>query len=316
MAGSKIGVATVLSLLLAAAGVLAPIAWDRYQRRSSLELRKFASSIVVSPTQVVEKLTIEYDGQPVPSVARADFMLFNSGRTAIRREDVVTPVTLRVTRGHILDLRISRMMPENVGASLAIDERKQAVVIEFPLLNPGDGVHFSMLVSATSVDADASTRIVGITGLDVVDIPTAPESPWRRLPWTLYLAAAGTLLCTFIALGMLHLHGQESQIAELSRRGAIAVPTGTDPAMYRVFIDGVLRNIKANELKPLQAALAVQGEKPLTAEQAKHFQTLLDAGLRTTTGVTGAFWFMTVIAVFGLLYVARGVLAVIRIPGA
>lgn len=316
MAASRLGVVTVLSLILAAAGVLAPIAWDRYQRRAALELRQSGSSIVVSPTQVVEKLQIEYDGQPVPSVAKSDFVLSNSGRTPIRQSDVVEPVRVAFDGGQVLDLRITKVLPANLAASLSVDLAKHVATIEFPLLNPGDAVYFSTLVSSTAVAVSASARIVGVSGLDFAKNEASLQSLWRRVPWTTYVAGAGTAFCLLIAATMLHMLGAESAIAALVVRGAIALPTGSDPSTYRLFLDGVLRGDKAHELKALRSLLASHGSAPLSDDQSQKIQAQLRQALQNTSAARGGFWLMAIVASFGIWYVVTNVLAVAGVPAA
>jgi hypothetical protein len=169
MTKGSAGLATTIGLIIGAVGVLAPISWDWYKSRSALELQLLSNSLLVSPVTGAEKLNFVYDGQPVTSLTRLEFGLANTGRTPIREADIVSPPVINLQPAKIVDAQIGQLRPGNLQVQSTENNDGHSISLRFPLLNPGDSFHLTLLVSAGRPEISSDARIAGISELGFVD---------------------------------------------------------------------------------------------------------------------------------------------------
>lgn len=217
---TKFSVAGAVSILIGILGVIGPIGWDYYKTTSEIELRILEKSIVISKPQKLDGLVITYGGEALDELSKTTFSLSNTGRTPILKKDVASPVTLKFAKdSSIIDAKIDRMQPLDLGASLQFNRGDGMLTLEFPLLNPGDRIDFSVLAKTSAVDFDAGGRIAGVSSLHVVkDI--AQTKVGKSLPWTVYPVGFFSVLLALVSIvGFSH--------APAERRMKAKVNTGT-----------------------------------------------------------------------------------------
>ena len=143
-----LGATTLIGLLLATVGLLIPIAWDYYRSRIRLELQHLTTSILVQPGANIEGLHISFASQVIPSLSQLEFVLLNTGSRPIRGEDLVSRPTLRFVDGvELLDVATQSVVPDNLQHTLTMDSVDRSVTLDFPLMNPGDRVRFTVLAT-------------------------------------------------------------------------------------------------------------------------------------------------------------------------
>ena len=190
---------TIFGIVVAIVGIIVPIAWDHYKSRSALELQHLATITLVEKTEGLDKLKILYDGRPITSVSRLTFALVNSGRTPIRKEDLVLAPTLRFTNTvELLEFHTERLVPNNLQVDSDLNATNLTLSLSFPLLNPSDLVQFSVLVAGRPPSYEASARIVGVNSLTVIDRAKELEKERRRVSWNVYVSG---ILGVFFLLG-------------------------------------------------------------------------------------------------------------------
>lgn len=306
----RVGFLTFSGLALAAIGIIAPIAWDRYKARSALEFHEIGSSLLVGGVEGIEKLRFLYDGRPVPSLSKLDFIFVNAGRTAIRGEDVLVPPHITVADGQVLDVRIQKAVPPDVQVKSSVDSSGKTVSFSFPLLNSKDAVQFSLLVSGRPIPVSTGGRIVGIHAVDIVDRRAESSSVWRQLPWTFYIVAPITALCIVLVLGGLFVLGSEDAIASLwERRMIVPPPAAGVPEQYLSFLDQGFRDDKSDELKRLRTYLRGLPASPALDEtQRREFNSMLARALVDTSLIKRGLAGLSVLAIVGLWYTLSALL--------
>lgn len=158
---------TLAGLALATLGIVAPIVWDWWNTKSDLTITKEQRVNLIEQKTSVDGLKITYLGRDIESLSKIVFTLKNTGRTPIERSDLVSPPTLEITNGELLNASIETMEPENLDST--ITQNGNAVSIIFPLLNPEDLIKFSILVSGQNFSYKIESRIKNISKITSLD---------------------------------------------------------------------------------------------------------------------------------------------------
>ena len=190
--GSSVKNLTIVGLVLALLGVITPILLDWSRSRSLLELQVDQGTSIVSKTRGLEKLEIKYDGKIVSSLSKFSFILINKGSRPIVQTEIIKPPTIVFSKGsHLLDIQVDNKIPKDLIANATYDYKNNSIVISFPLLNPGDQVAFSGLVSGDNPSYETACRIYGIKEMSVVDKSTGRGNV---LTWQFYVVSLCFLL--------------------------------------------------------------------------------------------------------------------------
>ncbi|MGH7699732.1 MAG: hypothetical protein ACREMJ_04320 [Gemmatimonadales bacterium] len=249
--------ASLLATVIAVVSLAVPIAWDSYSSRLAIEVHVLSQSVVMGSREGRGPLAVTYEDVPVTEFSRLELALRNAGRQPIREADFVAAPRITIDSGRILETRLEAVAPEGLAATIRPDTASGSVQLVLPLLNPGDVVRFSLLVeSSARLGVTAAVRVPGLRAVRVVD-RRAPHGPlWRRIPWTAYPAALGTVLAFLLsAIGLLVIaHARLARrfwrdwpfpapagaTAEDYRRmlsSALAIPVESIPAIARVLAE-------------------------------------------------------------------------------
>src|SRR6266545_1910851 len=302
-------------LILPALAILVPIGWSLYRERIAVELQLLSQSVLVDAAQTPKKVQVTYDQRSVPGLSRVELGLVNSGRKAIRGQDVTTPITVVIDSGRILDVLTDRLTPENLQVHFTVDTTRQSVVVTTPLLNPGDGVRFTLLIGRTSPPhVSASARIVGLHRVSLADRRPEMRPLWRTVPWPIYLALLGTVVTFLFLVVALYTAGYSHRARHVWRErhfflpesptpeqyaGALQICIGEDPALASkvgATIDGLVpnRQIPQPQLDTLNKAV----EKHIRNSRVRVYWTIVVLGLFSTAGAL----FVT----FSVVHAVRG----------
>ena len=158
-------------MILAGIAIITPIIWDMYQSRIDLQLQWLESSKLFAQPTNMEKISITYGGKQISVLSKHVFSLVNSGRTPIRKDDVLEPVKIRFEEGiELLEVKSAVTFPNNLDHSIWIDSKQNTINIDFELLNPDDYIRLEMFAASLELEFVAQTRIVGLQELTVWDI--------------------------------------------------------------------------------------------------------------------------------------------------
>lgn len=186
----------VLGLVLAGIGVISPIAWDWWTKRSQLTIDTKSVATVASNAQPIQGLELFFNGKKISAVNRVHIELRNTGRTPVTKEDIVSPIAVRFGDGEVLDAKIARRSPENLDASL---EARDHLTISFSLLNPNEYLEIDVLTTSQNPTIQASSRIKNISQIEIV---TTANSISIRSDIAATTLAIGILGLLFAAVGI------------------------------------------------------------------------------------------------------------------
>lgn len=242
----------ILGIVVGIMGVGGPIAWDYFKTKTEIEVRVAQLTPIVERKNRVDGLVVTYGGQEVEELSRVLITVRNIGRTSVLKKDIVDPITLSFGAGaRILDAKIEQVHPLNLQATLQFDRQKREVIVEFPLLNPGDSVHVLLVGQVDPGKVSPRARIAGVESVTYVEYepPTLPE-PQMSKP-ALYTVAGFSLLMLFGGAGGIVESRKERRIRKLAQgEGQLfpALPTRTETKGY---LEELLSFTAENERRPV-----------------------------------------------------------------
>ncbi|MGE8286724.1 MAG: hypothetical protein ACN6RG_02120 [Stenotrophomonas sp.] len=182
----------IWGLALAALAIVVPIIWDWWKQSSGVTVEVVSSTSVFSVQNPIGGLDFSYRGKRVDYLSQVVLRVKNSGRSPILRGDVVSPLTISVG-GELFEGRVTDSSPANLGATVVLQGRE--VLIDFPLLNPGDGFVVTVLTPERDPVVEAVARIKGVSGVDIV-LP-AKRSGYQKLDTIIAVVAVGLIALLF-----------------------------------------------------------------------------------------------------------------------
>jgi len=234
----KVPPGRVTSLVLAALGTLAvgivgPIISSWYTERIAVELQLLAQSALVDGASELEKLQVTYDKRLVSGLSRVELNLVNTGRKSIRAGDVVSPITIAVDSGRILDVRTEQLIPLDLQVSYRFDPSRRSLTMAAPLLNPGDGIRFTLLVEYTPPPrVSASARIVGLHAITLTDRRPEMRSIWSAIAWPAYPASLGAAVALLALIFFSYVGGYAHRTRHVWRFRHAFVSSTPTPQQY------------------------------------------------------------------------------------
>lgn len=248
---TKLGFASVTGILVGILGVVGPIVWDYYKTKSEIELRVIGKSVIISKPEKMDGLIITYDGEALDELSKTAFSVINSGRTPILKKDIVSPISVKFAKeSNIINAKLDGMQPQDLGASLRFNRGDGTIVFEFPLMNPGDRVDFSVLSKTGNVKFDAVGRIAGVSSLTVVkDIPQ--DKVGKSLPWTVYPVGFFSALLAFASIMGFRQVPTEMRIKTQIKTGTFELPRLKAKEEWMAWINSTFYFTTVNERAPL-----------------------------------------------------------------
>ncbi|EJA7342655.1 TPA: hypothetical protein JG809_004834 [Vibrio parahaemolyticus] len=219
----KLGLISVVSLLMTVLGVVAPIAWDYYSGQKNITLTALSRNMILSPSMDIDGLEINYKGTPLTTLNQTKFLVENTGSKSLRESDVVSPLKIKVDESvKILDAFVENKVPQNI--EVDVQPYNSYVEISFSLLNPSDTVVLNILTNTNDVEFTATARIAGVSEIEYLNEPPKTLTMWAIL-WI--------PVCMFSAvLVLVSLYGitdfpQEFRIKRSLKSGNFEVPDFT-----------------------------------------------------------------------------------------
>lgn len=181
--------AQIISVPLALIAILLSV-W-LYRRGKQTKRISCAFDDIVTPVEIRAgdalkgDIEIRYKGKLVDNLFVVRASLKNVGNAAIRKSDVIEPITFSFDPGTeiIKEPHIVRKAPGNLAISWSydrhnVDNKTESVNVGFDLLNPGDYFLVEFVCTGTSQIPSVLARIEGIGQIEIVD--TAREMLLQR----------------------------------------------------------------------------------------------------------------------------------------
>jgi len=150
----------IITLIMLLVSLSIPF-WNWWSTRSEISIDQKTTTIFQEP--VDEELKILYGGKLINSLTKAIFVIENSGSLPIDKEDIKSPITIKINNAEILRASVSRVSPPNLEVKISNDIHN--IKIEFPLLNPGEEIEIDVLADGDAQSYQASARITNISSI-------------------------------------------------------------------------------------------------------------------------------------------------------
>lgn len=267
---------TLLGLIIAAIGVVSPIAWDWWNKRTQITIEKKSNVSIVSISQPVKNLELLYNGKKISELRKINLIMRNTGKTPVTKEDVISPLTLTFSADEILEVSIARKHPNNLNASTSLTGN--ALVLGFDLFNPGDEAEIEALIAGGYEGFSAAARIKNITSIDLIDASTEAKT-WKNLSFGAYVSGFFGLLFFLSGITML---------LEIPRKRIIAstVEQGASPILNSQSLEEAKNHLK-NDFGFLTGVRSMNVRKkidqinyPINASSKQELSALLVESIR------------------------------------
>jgi hypothetical protein len=176
---------TLVGLIIAALGVISPIAWDWWNKRTQITIENKSNVSIVSISQPVKNLELLYNGKKISELRKVVLLVKNTGKIPVTKEDVISPLKLIFSADEVLEASATRHSPSNFNASVFLKEKEMA--LGFDLFNPGDETEIEVLVAGAYEGFNATARIKNISSIEVVDASNDKKS-WKNLGLGAYIS--------------------------------------------------------------------------------------------------------------------------------
>lgn len=289
---------TILGLLLASIGIVAPIAWDWWSSSSGLTLTPLQDTVLVEKKANVDELEIIYKGSRVENLSKITFSLKNTGRLPIVEDDLIEPPNLTLSSGSILNAAVESTNPSNLKA--AVKTVDNTVQLSFRLLNPNDSITFSVLADSLQADYNATARIKNISSLEIGSLDER-VSLSKDIGWTVYVV--GILSAFFGLIGFVLLAEIPKKKAQLKliKKRDTPVHAGEPMSTIKNYIASDLNFLSGSQEKAVNQAVPDNAET-LSEEQAEELISVIEHQVNKEQPLAGAILAFLVSAL-GIWYV-------------
>ena len=132
-------------------------------RKRQLSADKASIILVRHGLNIIEKLSLQYDGKSIDDLTITRFVIWNSGNKTIRMEDIARNVPLcikAIEPASILDAEIIGESDEANGFNLSYVSSNE-VRLNFEYIEPQDGIVLHVLHTGLQADLFVDCRIIG-----------------------------------------------------------------------------------------------------------------------------------------------------------
>jgi len=296
---------TIAGLLIGIIGIITPILWDLWRGGASVELKQLEEVVIIQKQDYLKKLKILYDNTELKNLTRFRFILSNTGTKPIVEDDLIEPPMIAFKSGtKILDTEIDAIYPRNLDATVTRVDQDSSVQLEFPLLNPGDNITFSILIADYSgAPFDASARIVGVEELSMVRMVSEPERTEKPTHWSAYLVGILSFIFLVAALGLISVCRSEFSFKRTLEEGHSIIPQDANKEHLLNLVRSELSWTTPSERKPVLQYIENISNENITADDRHSIEELVKTVTqRATSNVTWAFVF-AIFAAIGIAYV-------------
>lgn len=154
--------AVVLAVIFGLAGVVSLfLQWRQHRRKELFYEITTNVPLLTFRDEVYGRLQILFDGQPIRNAHMILLTVGNSGNEPILPVDFISPLALSFgEESQILSAEITTMNPDDLGASIAVDDRR--IILSPVLMNRGDFLSLRLFLTQPPEGINVDARIVGV----------------------------------------------------------------------------------------------------------------------------------------------------------
>ena len=293
---------TLIAILIAAIGVLAPITWDWWTSSSEISLTKEHTVTIVEKKSDVENLTILYSGRQIDTLSKLSFELKNTGRTAITIDDLISEPLITLDDGSILEANIDSSIPLNIDKSIELEG--DSVTIRFKLLNPGDSIKFSLLSNRINPGFSATARIKNVKALRISKLEDQVRVS-GNIGFIVYVVSAFTLLFFIATLTLLTEPSKIKLLLTAIEKGECPIRAGEPIEVVLSYIELDLSVLTKNKRRKIKTLVPLH-KSALTESDSKNIINEVRSALLQESPIAGAILSFA-LAILGGWYVFNAI---------
>lgn len=291
---------TLIGLVVAVLGIVAPIAWDFWSSNSELTLTKDRTATIFEDKADIKNLSIFYNGREINTLSKTFFELKNTGRRPITDNDFVSNPVVVLHDGDVLEVEVDSSMPDNI--TKHVSSKGSVVQLEFKLLNPGDYIKFSVVTNSTSPQFSARARIKGVNELRFIEGENRIHVN-SEIKFHVYVVGGFSLFFVVIGLGLVSVRPKLKKQLALVSRGEIPIHPGESVGVVLGYIDVDLGMLTRRKKDRLRRLVPVDAEF-LSERDAKNIVNEVRYILGNESPITSAI-FSLILAGYGWWYVFK-----------
>ena len=215
---------TLLGLIITALGVVSPIAWDWWNKRTQISLETKSNVSIVSIAQPIKNLELLYNNKKISELHKVVLVMRNSGKTPFTKDDVVSPITIVFSADEVLEATLARKDPKNLGVSAALTGN--ALVLNFDLINPNDEAEIEILIAGKYDGFSAAARIKNLADIEITD-STTEKKTWKNLGVEAYISGFFGFMFVLVGVGLLAEIPKKRVAASLVKQGSSQILNAT-----------------------------------------------------------------------------------------
>ncbi len=297
----------VLTIALGILTIVAPILWDYLKYKSELQLQLLSKTTLIEKESGLEKLRVLYNGEDVQKLTRYAFLLVNTGRTPILKDDLIVAPRIEFNAASkILEYSIDGVSFKGIEMDITPNDARNAVSIEFPLMNHNDHILFSVLVEGAASEFTAMARIKNIDELHYIDRTEELAQKKRRPSWLIYPVGFFSivfLIAPFAAMGQIK---KVRKTKEKYLKGKIAIPILNTKNDYLYFLSTEYNHIDGTSRVKKQ--LRLLPDDVLTEKQIGRVRAQLEEALQKEDSSYASAFGPFIFAALGIWYILHQIL--------
>ncbi|EHH2451707.1 hypothetical protein MPV89_004630 [Vibrio vulnificus] len=296
----KFGLISVVSLLIAVLGVVAPIAWDYYSGQKNITLTALSKSTILSPLTDIDGLEINYKGTPLTTLNQTKFLLENTGSKSLRESDIVSPLIIRIDESaKILDAFVENKTPQNI--EVVVQPYDSYVEISFSLLNPSDTVALNILTNTNDVQFTATARIAGVSEIEYLNEPPKTLTIWAILWIPVCMFSAALVLVSLYGITEFP---KEFRIKRSLKAGDFDVPDFTSSDEAKAWVKSTISFALPKDIDVVLRQISRWDGEGKDIDPQELVDEIVLAVKRSPNNLVMAL-FLGGIGVFGVIYALR-----------
>lgn len=170
-----------------------------YSTTKSLTISKISHDVIISPSAQIDGIGIYYNNEKISNLSKTTFVLENTGRISIKKDDIVSPIIFSIkNNAKVFDFILSGRDPSNIEITTERKINENELAIDFSLLNSGDKFNISVLSdSIEPLEVSGMARIEGIKNIEVKNDIKENSIFYSIFLWCCLIFSLISLLVTF-----------------------------------------------------------------------------------------------------------------------
>jgi len=165
---------TIIGIVIAAFGVVTPIAWDILADPYEMSLFVHSRTLLIQRNQEIEGLRVIFLSREIDKLFSTEISIQNTGRRLIQKDDIIKPMVVAFGEAKILGVALKEKQPSNLEYTVKQISETQ-LQFDFDLLNRGERIVLNVLTEKSPEIIEGAIRAKNLSTLNVRDYQAKPQ---------------------------------------------------------------------------------------------------------------------------------------------